>query len=149
MTAPDLLARTAELIDIPSVSHDEAAITDHIAALFDGLDGSRLDRVGRNLVARTNFGHPQRLAAGRAHRHRARERQRRRPASRATRCSDSARRDMKGGLAVFLELALAVGRGEITPTVDLTFVFYACEEVARDRQRAARTFRVAARPHGV
>jgi succinyl-diaminopimelate desuccinylase len=39
---------------------------------------------------------------------------------------------MKSGLAVFVELAAAVGRGDITPTCDLTFVFYACEEVARE-----------------
>jgi succinyl-diaminopimelate desuccinylase len=31
-----------------------------------------------------------------------------------------------------VELALAIGRGDVTPAVDLTFVFYACEEVARE-----------------
>lgn len=130
MSQPDLIARTIELINIPSVSHDEAAITDHIAALFDGFDVFSVDRVGMNLVARTNFGHAQRLAlAGHTDTVPVNE-------------NDVARlegdtlyglgaSDMKSGLAVFLELALAIGRDEISPTVDLTFVFYACEEVAR------------------
>ena len=125
------MARTAELVNIPSVSHNEAAITDHIAALFDGLDAFTLDRVGANLVARTSLGHAQRLTlAGHTD-------------TVPVNDNDAARvdgdtlyglgsSDMKGGLAVFLELALAIGRGEITPTVDLTFVFYACEEVARE-----------------
>jgi succinyl-diaminopimelate desuccinylase len=128
---PDLIARTRELVDIPSVSHNEAAITDHIAALFDAFDAFTVDRVGANLVARTNFGHSQRLAlAGHTD-------------TVPVNDNDTARidgdtlyglgaSDMKGGLAVFLELALAIGRGEIASTVDLTFVFYACEEVARD-----------------
>ena len=39
---PDLVGRTTELINIPSVSHDEEAITNHIASLFEGLDAQRL-----------------------------------------------------------------------------------------------------------
>ena len=131
MSAPDLIARTRELIDIPSVSHDEAAITDHIASLLGGIEAFSVDRVGANLVARTNLGHAQRIVlAGHTD---------------TVPVNDNATAridgdtlyglgssDMKGGLAVFLELALAIGRGEIAPSVDITFVFYACEEVARD-----------------
>jgi len=131
VTRPDLIARTAELINIPSVSHNEAAITDHIAELFAEFDVFSVDRVGMNIVARTNFGCAQRIAlAGHTD-------------TVPVNDNDAARldgdtlyglgaSDMKGGLAVFLELALAVGRGDIKPTVDITFVFYACEEVARD-----------------
>jgi succinyl-diaminopimelate desuccinylase len=36
--------------------------------------------------------------------------------------------DMKSGLAVMLELAVTLGR----PAVDVTYVFYVCEEVARE-----------------
>ncbi len=128
---PDLLRLTAELVDIPSVSHDEAAITDHIAAIFERLEGFTVDRVGANLVARTNLGHAQRLVlAGHTD---------------TVPVNDNATAridgdtlfglgssDMKSGLAVFIALAEAVGRGDITPTCDLTFVFYACEEVARE-----------------
>ncbi len=125
------MARTAELIDIPSVSHNEAAITDHIAGLFEGLPAFTLDRVGANLVARTNFGHPQRLTlAGHTDTVPVNDNDRARVDGDTLYGLGAS--DMKGGLAVFLELALAVGRGEITPTVDLTFVFYACEEVARE-----------------
>lgn len=136
---PDLLARTAELVDIPSVSHDEAAITDHIAAVFDKLDGFSVDRVGANLVARTNLGKPQRLVlAGHTD---------------TVPVNDNAHArldgdtlyglgaaDMKSGLAVFLELAEAIGRGEIDPTCDLTFVFYACEEIAREHNGLLELF---------
>ena len=116
LTSPTSCARTAELIDIPSVSHDEAAITDHIAAIFDELDGFSVDRVGANLVARTNLGHAQRLVlAGHTD---------------TVPVNDNATArvdgdtlyglgasDMKSGLAVFIELAEAIGRGDITPDV--------------------------------
>ncbi|MEY2399010.1 MAG: succinyl-diaminopimelate desuccinylase [Actinomycetota bacterium] len=137
------MARTVELINIASVSHHEAAITNHIASLFDGVSAFRVDRVGDNLVARTNFGHPRRLAlAGHTD---------------TVPVNDNAdarvegdtiyglgASDMKGGLAVFLELALAVGRGDVAPAVDLTFVFYACEEVAREHNGLLELF--ASRP---
>ncbi|MEY2470074.1 MAG: succinyl-diaminopimelate desuccinylase [Actinomycetota bacterium] len=129
--APDLIARTRELIDIPSVSHAEAAITDHIAALFAGFDAFTVDRVGANLVARTSFGHAQRLVlAGHTDTVPVNDNATARLDGDTLFGLGSA--DMKGGLAVFIELALAIGRGDITPTVDLTFVFYACEEVARE-----------------
>ncbi len=98
--------------------------------MLSPFDAFALDRVGDNLVARTNFGHAQRLVlAGHTD-------------TVPVNANDAARlegdtlyglgsSDMKGGLAVFIELALAIGRGEIDPTVDLTLVFYACEEVAR------------------
>ena len=52
--------------------------------------------------------------------------------------------DMKGGLAVFIELAIALGARAFEPSVDLTFVFYACEEVAREDNGLLELF--AARP---
>jgi succinyl-diaminopimelate desuccinylase len=131
MSEPDLLARTAELVDIPSVSHNEAVITDHIAGLLDKFDCFTLDRVGANLVARTNFGHPQRLALA-GHTDTVPVNDNASAKVDGEKLYGLGSSDMKSGLAVFVELALAVGRGEITPTVDLTFVFYACEEVARE-----------------
>jgi succinyl-diaminopimelate desuccinylase len=131
MSEPDLLARTAELVDIPSVSHNEAAITDHIAGLFAGFDCFTVDRVGTNLVARTNFGHPQRLALA-GHTDTVPVNDNASAKVDGEKLFGLGSSDMKSGLAVFVELALAVGRGEIAPTVDLTFIFYACEEVARE-----------------
>ncbi len=86
----DLLALTAELVDIPSVSHDEAAITDHAQS------GARAGAVAR---ASTGRRQPRRPHAARAsdpagprrpHRHRAGQRQRR-PGSTATRSGAAAR----------------------------------------------------------
>ncbi len=140
MTTPDLMARTAELIDIPSVSHNEEAITDHLASLFDGLDCFRVDRVGLNLVARTNFGHAQRLTlAGHTDTVPVNDNDRARVEGDTLYGLGAS--DMKSGLAVFIELALAIGRGEITPSVDLTFIFYACEEVAREDNGLLELFR--------
>lgn len=139
MSRPDLIARTIELINIPSVSHNEAAITGHVAELFAKFDVFTVDRVGENLVARTSFGHAQRLVlAGHTDTVPVNDNAvARRDGERLYGLGAS---DMKSGLAVFLELALAIGRGEITPTVDLTFVFYACEEIAREHNGLLELF---------
>ena len=57
----DLLALTAELVDIPSVSHHEAAITDRLEAGLREVAWLEMARVGDNLVARTNLGRGTRL----------------------------------------------------------------------------------------
>src|SRR5690349_3834178 len=57
----DLLALTAELIDIPSESRDEAAITAHLEAGLRAAPWLTVDRIGDNLVARTQLGRPHRL----------------------------------------------------------------------------------------
>src|SRR3954451_12451118 len=49
----DLLAFTAELVDIPSVSHKEQAITDHLEGLLRAVSWLAVERVGDNLVGRT------------------------------------------------------------------------------------------------
>ena len=56
MPTPDLLALTAELVDIPSESHHEAAITDHLEDELRALPHLEVERVGDNLVARTQLG---------------------------------------------------------------------------------------------
>jgi succinyl-diaminopimelate desuccinylase len=121
----DLLARTAELVDIPSVSHDEAAIVDHLAALLAEVPWLEVERVGDNLVARTDVGRDRRLVLA-GHTDTV-------PASdtTATRIDGDTlwglgAADMKGGLAVMVELARTVD----APVVDVSYVFYASEEVA-------------------
>ena len=52
----DLLAFTAELVDIPSVSHDERAITDHLEQLLRAVPWLEVERVGHNVAARTVLG---------------------------------------------------------------------------------------------
>ena len=50
--------------------------------------------------------------------------------------------DMKSGVAVLLELARTVAE----PAVDVTYVFYECEEVDRQFNGLERLFREPARP---
>ena len=49
----DLLAATAELVAIPSVSHGEAAIAEVVEKALTPCPWLRVERVGDNLVART------------------------------------------------------------------------------------------------
>jgi succinyl-diaminopimelate desuccinylase len=128
--APDgdlLVERTAELVDIPSVSHDEAAIGDHVASvLAAGAPWLELHSLGANVVARTSLGHPSRLVlAGHTDTVPPKGNEGATVDGGTVRGVGSS--DMKGGLAVMLELALRTP----APAVDLTFVFYACEEVER------------------
>ena len=59
--SPDLLQLTAELVDIPSVSHDEGAIADCVETLLSAAGHLELTRVGNNVLARTLLGRPLRL----------------------------------------------------------------------------------------
>lgn len=123
--ASDLLSLTAALVDIPSESFSEAPLVRHLEERLASLAHLRCVRVGDNLVARTELGRDHRVVLG-GHTDTV-------PAN----GNASARiegdtlwgvgsADMKGGLAVMLALAEA----HVEPPVDLTFVFYAREEVA-------------------
>ena len=121
----DLVALTAELVDIPSVSFDEAALAGRIEADLRGVPGLVVDRVGDNLVARTELDRSQRLIIG-GHTDTV-------PGDTAAgaridgdTCWGLGSSDMKGGLAVMIDLA----RSLVRPVVDVTWVFYAREEVA-------------------
>ena len=132
----DLVELTAALVDIPSVSHNERAITDHLAARLAATPWLEVTRVGDNLVARTNLGRAQRLLIG-GHTDTV-------PAN----GNEKARIegdvlwglgscDMKSGLAVMLELALTVAQ----PAIDVTYVFYECEEIDSEFNGVERLFR--------
>ncbi len=120
----DLLARCAQLVDIASVSHHEAQIVDFLEAELRALPWLGVERWGHNLVARTQLGRPYRLAlAGHVDTVPANGNERARIEGELLWGVGSA--DMKAGCAVFLELARAVSH----PAVDVTYVFYECEEV--------------------
>ena len=135
MTA-DLLALTAEMIDVPSVSHDEGPLTDWFERELRAVPGLTVDRVGENLVARTTLGRARRLVlAGHTD-------------TVPVNGNDRAKvdgdtlwglgaADMKSGLAVMLELA----RNVTEPVVDVTYVFYAGEEVAAEHNGLGHLFR--------
>ena len=121
----DLLALAAELVDIPSESGHEAELVAHLEAELSRVDGLELVRVGDNLVARTHLGRSQRLVLA-GHTDTVPANGNRRAVVEGDRLSGLGASDMKGGLAVMLELARTV----TDPVVDVTYVFYAREEVA-------------------
>ncbi|HET9600213.1 MAG TPA: succinyl-diaminopimelate desuccinylase [Acidimicrobiales bacterium] len=132
----DLLELTARLVDIPSESHHEEAITDFLASELAGAPWLDVERVGANLVARTDLGRPQRLVVA-GHTDTVPVRGNlpsRREADVLWGCGAS---DMKSGLAVMLALARTVS----DPAVDVTWVFYEAEEVDAEHNGLGRLFR--------
>lgn len=126
LPAGDLFALTAALVDIASVSHEEGPITDLLERELRPLAHLTVDRIGDNLVARTDLGRPRRLVLG-GHTDTVP------PDGNAGARVDGDRihgvgaSDMKGGIATMLELARTIAE----PAVDVTYVFYAREEVAQ------------------
>ena len=123
----DLLAATAELVNLTSVSHHEGPLVDYLEARLQAVPWLRTERVGMNLVARTELGRATRLVlAGHTDTVPVNDNATARIDGDVQHGLGSA--DMKGGLAVFMHLAETVSE----PSVDLTFVFYECEEVAAE-----------------
>lgn len=124
-----LLDLTADLVAIPSVSHNEQEICAYVEAELRKLPWLEVERIGDNVVARTNLGRPSRLILG-GHLDTV-------PPSGPDgdvglrRESDTlwgtGTSDMKGALAVYLMLARQIPE----PSIDVSYVFYAREEVAR------------------
>jgi succinyl-diaminopimelate desuccinylase len=133
----DLLELTAELVDIPSVSLDEQAITDRIERELRAVPWLVVDRVGDNLVARTDLGRAMRLVlAGHTDTVPVNGNDRARIDADTLWGLGSA--DMKSGLAVMLELARTVSE----PAIDVTYVFYAAEEIASQHNGLRHLFAV-------
>lgn len=123
----DLLDLTAELVDVPSVSFEEGALADLLEARLRAVPWLEVDRVGDNLVARTTLGRPHRLLlVGHTDTVPPNGNERSRIDGDVLWGLGAA--DMKGGIAVLLELASTVAE----PAVDVSYVFYACEEVAAE-----------------
>jgi len=131
----DLLAFTAELVDIPSVSHNEGAITDHLEGLLRVVPWLDVERVGENLVARATGTGPRLLLAGHTDTVPPNDNERARLDGEVLWGLGSA--DMKSGVAVLAELARTVERA----AVPVTYVFYECEEVAARYNGIERLFR--------
>ena len=121
----DLFALTAALVDIPSESFDEQAITDLLEAELRSLEHLRVDRVGDNIVARTELGRDRRIVLG-GHTDTVPANDNAAARIEGDRLWGVGTSDMKGGIATMLELARTV----VEPAIDVTYVFYAREEVA-------------------
>ncbi|WP_312179266.1 succinyl-diaminopimelate desuccinylase [Arthrobacter sp.] len=126
----DVAALTATLMDIESVSGNEAAIADAVEAALRALDHLEVVRDGDSIMARTSHGRAERvILAG----HLDTVPLPTVPGSRGTVPSSwdgevlygRGATDMKGGVAVQLALAAQL----TDPTRDITFIFYDHEEV--------------------
>jgi succinyl-diaminopimelate desuccinylase len=138
--AMDAAALTAALVDIESVSENEAHLADLVENALRGCTGLTVERDGNVVLARTDLGRGQRVVlaghidtvptAGNV------------PSSveggRLFGCGTS---DMKSGVAVMLRVAYLVGIGELDPRVDLTWVYYDCEEIEAARNGLGRISR--------
>jgi len=121
----DLLGLTAELVAVASVSRAEGQLSDRIEAELRSMAHLDVTRVGDNVVGRTTLGRDQRLILA-GHVDTVPPNDNDMPRLEGDRLYGLGASDMKGGLAVMLETARAVAEA----AVDVTFVFYAREEVA-------------------
>jgi succinyl-diaminopimelate desuccinylase len=122
--ATGVVALTAQLVDVPSESHHEAALADAVESALTGFDHLDVQRRGNTIVARTMLGRDERVLIG-GHLDTV-------PAN-----ANLPHRldngllyglgscDMKGGVAVALTLAASL----TDPSRDVTYVFYEGEEV--------------------
>ena len=136
----DAAELTAALVDVQSVSGDEAHLADLVEAALRALDLT-VTRDGNVVLARTDLGRDQRVVlAGHLDTVPIADNvPSRRDGDVLHGCGTS---DMKSGVAVLLRAAHLVGTGELDPRVDLTWVCYDCEEVEAARNglgRLART----------
>jgi succinyl-diaminopimelate desuccinylase len=131
----DLLQLTADLVDIPSVSLEERAIADWLEAELRKVPWLAVDRLGDNLVARTDEGRPMRIALA-GHTDTVPVNDNDRAEVEGDTLWGLGASDMKSGLAVMLELARTLDR----PAVDVTYVFYAAEEVAAEHNGLGQLF---------
>jgi succinyl-diaminopimelate desuccinylase len=134
----DLLALTEELCAIPSVSGDEHALADVVEArLRDVAASLRVERVGNNVIARTDQGFGRRIVLG-GHLDTVPANGNREPRRKGDVLHGLGTADMKGGLAVLLDLAARASAQP--PRHDATFVFYEGEEVADEHNGLRRLF---------
>src|SRR5215472_5477981 len=127
---------TAQLVDIESVSGSEGPLADAIDGALRECGHLTVERDGNAVVARTELGRPERVVlaghidtvpiAGNV------------PSMVKNGvlygCGSA---DMKAGVAVQLKLAASVAE----PVMDVTYVFYDCEEIESDRNGLGRLSR--------
>lgn len=127
VTAGDLLELTAELVAVRSESFDEARLSALVEARVSALGHLRVDRIGDNVIARTQLGRPHRVVLA-GHLDTVPANGNAEAVLRGETLWGVGSADMKSGLAVMIAIAETVP----DPPVDLTFVFYAREEVAAE-----------------
>jgi succinyl-diaminopimelate desuccinylase len=135
----DPVALTRALVDIESVSGNEAEIADCVEAALGGT-GLKIERFGHTIVARSELDRPERVVlAGHLDTVPLHD-------NFPSRTEDGlmwgcGTSDMKAGTAIALHLAVT----EAEPRHDVTYVFYDCEEV--DSARNGLKILADTRPH--
>ena len=123
----DLLTATRDLMAVPSLSGQEGPIADVVERALGACPWLEVERVGDNVVARTSLGHDQRLVLA-GHLDTVPPGANGAPRLDGDTVWGVGASDMKGGLAVMLDLATTVRE----PAIDVTWCFYAREEIGRD-----------------
>jgi succinyl-diaminopimelate desuccinylase len=136
----DAAVLTAALVDVNSVSGTEEHLADEVEQALRDCAGLDVERDGNVVLARTEFGRPQRIILA-GHLDTvpvAANLPSRREGDVLYGCGTA---DMKSGLAVMLRVAALVGSGALDPRMDLTWVSYDCEEVEAARNGLGRLAR--------
>ena len=126
--AADVVTLTEQLVNIESISHNEAAIADMVEQALRPLSHLSVTRRGHTVIARTELGRLERvIIAGHLDTVPLNDNL---PARREENADGGVLHglgtcDMKGGDAVMLKLAADVAE----PNRDITFIFYEAEEV--------------------
>ncbi|MCU1656724.1 MAG: succinyldiaminopimelate desuccinylase [Pseudonocardiales bacterium] len=133
-------ALTAALVDIESVSGEEKELADVVEAALRAYPTLGVEREGNVVLARTDSGRPQRIVlAGHLDTVPIKDNVPARLDGDLLYGCGSA--DMKSGVAVMLRIAHLVATASLAPRVDLTWVFYDCEEVESSRNGLGRIAR--------
>ena len=132
----DLLLLTRDLVAHRSESHEEGPFVDWLAEQLAAVPSLEVERVGDNLVARTmGSGSARVLLAG--HTDTVPANGNATPRVEGDTLWGLGATDMKAGLAVMLELARTITE----PALEVTYVFYAAEEVAAIHNGLGHLFR--------
>jgi succinyl-diaminopimelate desuccinylase len=134
--AADVVALTAALVDVESVSGNEAVLADLVHEALSAQPHLKVERVGNNVVARTELGRDRRvLLAGHLDTVPVADNlPSRRDGDLLHGCGTS---DMKSGDAVLLHLAATLA----DPAYDVTYVLYDNEEVEAEKNGLNRLAR--------
>jgi succinyl-diaminopimelate desuccinylase len=122
----DLLAATRDLMAVPSPSRGEATLAGIVEDALGACPWLEVERIGDNVIGRTTLDLGQRLVLA-GHLDTVPANGNQEPRLEGDTLWGLGASDMKGGLAVMLELATTVRR----PVVDVTWCFYAREEIGR------------------
>ncbi len=128
----DLLELTEELCAISSVSREETQLAGLVERkLLQTARHLRIERVGDNVIARTELGRERRIVLG-GHLDTVPPNGNAQPRREGDTLHGLGTADMKGGLAVLLALAAGIAADPNAARFDATFVFYAGEEIAEE-----------------